>query len=120
MMLPLTFLFERKHGAPRIAVLWVAAVLAGNFWSAALESPCTQVVGASGGVFGLIGLCVADMVLNLETIRRPVLQTVALGMTFVFFVVNLATQTDVSHMSHVGGLVGGFFLSFLVLPNLKV
>ena len=43
---------------------------AGNFFSAAFESGCATVQGASGGVFGMIGLFIADLVLNFETVRR--------------------------------------------------
>lgn len=45
-------------------------VCAGNFFSAAFENRCTAVAGASGGIFGLLGLFIADMVLNFETLTR--------------------------------------------------
>lgn len=43
---------------------------AGNFFSAAFEDHCKAVAGASGGIFGLLGLFIADMVLNFETLTR--------------------------------------------------
>ena len=43
---------------------------AGNFFSAAFENNCLAVAGASGGIFGMIGLYVADMILNFESIKR--------------------------------------------------
>ena len=42
----------------------------GNFFSAAFEDRCAAVAGASGGIFGLLGLFIADMVLNFETLTR--------------------------------------------------
>jgi len=42
----------------------------GNFFSAAFENGCATVQGASGGVFGMIGLFIADLVLNFETVQR--------------------------------------------------
>lgn len=45
---------------------------AGNFFSAAFEDHCEAVAGASGGIFGLLGLFIADMVLNFETLTRSV------------------------------------------------
>ena len=48
------------------SVMWPA----GNFFSAAFEDHCKAVAGASGGIFGLLGLFIADMVLNFETLTR--------------------------------------------------
>lgn len=45
-------------------------VFAGSLFSASFEDPCTAVVGASGGVFGLVGLFLADVLLNFETTKR--------------------------------------------------
>jgi len=42
----------------------------GNFFSAAFEDTCLALVGASGGVFGMVGLFIADMVVNFASIRR--------------------------------------------------
>lgn len=52
------------------AVVSVIGVAAGNFFSAAFEDRCAAVAGASGGIFGLLGLFIADMVLNFETLTR--------------------------------------------------
>ncbi len=43
---------------------------AGNFFSAAFEDTCLALVGASGGVFGMVGLFIADMIVNFSTIKR--------------------------------------------------
>ena len=43
---------------------------AGNFFSAAFEDTCLALVGASGGVFGMVGLFIADMIVNFPSIKR--------------------------------------------------
>ena len=52
------------------ALITLACCCAGNLFSAAFESFCNTVVGASGGVFGVVGLFIADMIMNFRTISR--------------------------------------------------
>lgn len=67
---------EQKYGAWRVGVLWAAACLGGQLISAVWEDPCRVIVGASGGVFGIMGLFVADMIVNFRTIKRPILRII--------------------------------------------
>jgi membrane associated rhomboid family serine protease len=54
---------ERSHGSLRTAALFVVSAIGGNMISALMQ-PGYVLVGASGGIFGLMGLCVADIILN--------------------------------------------------------
>ena len=93
-----------------------------NLVSAAFEPNCTLLVGASGAVFGFMGLFVADLVVNFESISWPFLRVLCIVLFVVFFIVNALSDDSsprVSHASHVGGLVCGLFPSLLFLPNLR-
>uniref|UniRef100_A0A061RCH9 RHOMBOID-like protein n=1 Tax=Tetraselmis sp. GSL018 TaxID=582737 RepID=A0A061RCH9_9CHLO len=118
--LALAFHLESKYGAWRISLLWVLSSSGGQLMSALFEDPCHLVVGASGGVFGMMGLFVADMVVNFQTIKRPILRCLLIIIFGIFFTVTLVNTDNVSHASHAGGLVCGLFLSFLFLPRLRV
>eukprot|EP00878_Enallax_costatus_P043421 GHUV01051397.1.p1 GENE.GHUV01051397.1~~GHUV01051397.1.p1 ORF type:complete len:181 (+),score=29.94 GHUV01051397.1:295-837(+) len=93
--------------------------------SMAIEEPCFVYVGASGAVFGFLGLYLADIVLNFESMYRPLLRLglmlVALGLTLgvEFATARGSPAFTVSHMSHIGGLVAGLFVSFIFLPNFR-
>mmetsp|Transcript_63826 Transcript_63826/g.201930 ORF Transcript_63826/g.201930 Transcript_63826/m.201930 type:complete len:215 (-) Transcript_63826:61-705(-) len=78
-----------------------------------------MVVGASGTCFGIFGLFIADIMLNFETIERPLIRIVIISVFMIFFGLSIFTEKDTSHMSHIGGLFCGLFPSFLVLPNMK-
>ncbi|GAQ79753.1 rhomboid-like protease [Klebsormidium nitens] len=110
---------ERKYATWRIALLWLLSGLGGNFFSALFEDKCTLVVGASGAVFGMVGLFVGDFMLNFETIRRPVLRLLSFAIFLLYFVITVATAGSTSHFSHVGGFLAGLFPAFLYLPNFK-
>jgi membrane associated rhomboid family serine protease len=101
------------------------AGVGGNFVSASIENVCTTLVGASGAIFGFMGLFIADLVVNFESISWPLARAAVIGILIVFFVVNAviahngANAGTVSNASHVGGLICGLFPSLLFLPNLR-
>lgn len=111
---------EYKYGSWRVALLWLVSGLGGNLFSAIFEDRCLVVVGASGAAFGMAGLFAADMILNYETIQRPLLRILFLCVFLGYFFYQLSTDSsDVSHNSHIGGFVCGLFPAFLYLPNFK-
>ena len=94
-----------------------------NFISAVFESS-TLLVGASGAVFGFMGLFVADLIVNFESIAWPFVRAFTIVLFLAFFVVNAVLENNrqrgqVSHASHIGGLICGIFPSLLFLPNLR-
>jgi hypothetical protein len=54
---------ERNHGWWHTALLFLLSGMFGNMISALLQ-PAFTLVGASGGLYGLLGACVGDIVLN--------------------------------------------------------
>jgi len=110
---------ECKYGAWRMLLLWSLSCAGGQILSASLEDLCKVVVGGSGGVFGLVGLFVADMVVNFQTIKRPLLRCMLILLFMIYFVTTIAEGIKASHCSHIGGLMCGLFASFLFLPKLR-
>lgn len=111
----------RRHRAP-LPRPHRSAGIGANLVSAAFEKSCTLLVGASGAVFGFMGLFVADLVINFESISWPFLRILIILLFVIFFVVNAIIDDSpqrVSHASHLGGLVCGLFPSLLFLPNLR-
>ena len=90
--LSMSLSLEAKYGAWRIALVWFMSCLGGQFLSATTEDACSHVVGASGGVFGMIGLFVADMLVNFETINRPLLRCLLIFGICITFVGKLIAQ----------------------------
>ena len=112
------YLQELKYGTWRMFLLCFVSALGGSFFSTIFENGCKIIVGASGGVFGMFGLFMADMMINFESIAYPVLRGIAIAGFLIFFLISVLTEdSGVSHLSHFGGLISGLFPSFLFLPN---
>ncbi len=54
------------------------AGLAGTFLSMSFEDTCSMYVGASGAVFGFIGLYITDTLINWESILAPLLRLLSM------------------------------------------
>ena len=54
---------EKTHGFTNIALLFMISAVGGNILSAAMQ-PNVISVGASGGIFGMVGICLADILVN--------------------------------------------------------
>jgi membrane associated rhomboid family serine protease len=69
-----------------------------------------------------MGLFVADLVINFESISWPFVRVLIILLFTLFFVANAVMDSSVqrvSHASHIGGLICGLFPSLLFLPNLR-
>lgn len=107
---------EETYGAARLIVIYFAATVAGffasTFWHAGLS------VGASAGIFGLIGAMIA-----LSAQQRSPLGMAARSLYIRWaiygLVLGLLPGLRVDNAAHIGGLVAGFgggYLAGLPLP----
>lgn len=117
MFFTLSYHLERKYGWWRLGFVVVLSGVGGNFISAVFEDKCKVYVGFSGVCFGLFGLFVADIVLNYETVKKPKTKIILVGLFLLIMVAQIILEGQMSHLSHVGGLVCGLLPSFAFLPN---
>jgi membrane associated rhomboid family serine protease len=54
---------EKNHGRMNTAILFLVSAIGGNLMSGVMQ-PGYVLIGASGGIFGVFGVCMADIVLN--------------------------------------------------------
>ena len=100
-------------------MFWLAA-LAGGFASEAAAG-CDTTLGASGGIFGLLGAFLADAIFSFASISYPAWRLLSI---LIFAVLWLATSLQssggagVSHASHAAGCAYGFVIGPLLLPAL--
>ena len=101
---------EEAYGKNKFLIVFFASLIAGSLTSAYFASIYSASVGASGAVFGLFGAMVVVGKRIGAEIRSIV---VIIGLNFVFgFALG-----GVDWRAHLGGLIGGYVTSLLVLKN---
>lgn len=107
---------EKSHGMINGAIIFVLPATGGNILSA-LFLPQYISVGASGGIFGMIGACIADIMLNWNMLfLKPDEETnmkwryaMVLGWLVFDIVINclIGLTPFVDNFTHLGGMIYG-------------
>ena len=120
---------EKEHGSVVTGVLFVVSALGGTIL-AGIFLPKHIIVGASGGIFGLIGACLADIIMNWwllfnRRVNKNDLATRARNIRVVTFLVldillmcSLGFVPLIDNFAHMGGLLYGIFASQFLLKKL--
>jgi len=121
---------EQSHGFWNVAILFVVPAIGGNIMSA-LFLPEYISVGASGGIFGLIGACIADIVTNWNLLFSRVLNNSDDGSRFrnvkvliwllmdILLNILIGLTPFVDNFTHLGGMVYGFLCGLSKLERLS-
>ncbi len=103
-------LLEPAIGHWRFLGIYFAAVLAGSFGALLLSGPNEITIGASGGVFGLMGAAfVIARNRGVDQIASQIGVFVVLNLVFTFAI------PGISIGGHIGGLIGGTLAALLVI-----
>jgi rhomboid protease GluP len=112
---------ERIYGSARFLAAYLLAGLAGSIASY-LRSPGLS-IGASGAIFGLIGLLAVFFYVNrgflgAEASRQQVTQLVSLAA--INIVIGLSAGGIIDNWAHMGGLAAGTAAGFALAPSYHV
>ncbi|XP_048570410.1 RHOMBOID-like protein 2 isoform X1 [Triticum urartu] len=103
---------EQEFGFVRIGLVYLISGFGGSLMSA-LFIRASISVGASGALFGLIGSMLSELITNWSLYANKVAALLTLVLVIV---VNLALGIlpRVDNFAHIGGLISGFLLGFVV------
>jgi rhomboid protease GluP len=112
---------ERLYGPDRYLVVYILSGLFGSLASFASRGPEVFSAGASGAIFGIIGMNLAYFLLHRETFgqfgRQRVMNTLLIiGINLVFGF----TVPGIDNLAHIGGLVAGFALGYGLAPRYQL
>lgn len=110
-------LLERMVGSVTFLLGYLISGLAGGIASLWWNSGHTS-AGASGALFGLIGILLGVLIRNRRIIPKELLQQ-EMRFAVMFVVLNIGltfSLKQIDHSAHLGGLAGGVFFGLLIQP----
>ena len=102
---------EEMFSLPEFLAIYLVGGLVGNVLSLVF-GPNFISVGASGAIFALFGACVIYG-------RRSVRQSILGALVFAFFLFFINTGEGVNILAHLGGLVFGLLIGYLIATRRK-
>ena len=105
--------FERSLGSVRFALIYLATLIGGSF-GALLVSPEAFTAGASGAIFGLMGVAV----LATRSLGRSIWDSGLGSILLLNFLITFGVRS-ISVGGHVGGFVVGLALGWLVYEGTR-
>jgi hypothetical protein len=125
MLIMLGIPLEGYQGTGAFMVMWTIGVLGGAFcW--ALFDPYITSYGASGGCYSLLGMHIADHILNWGDKKwrycTLTLMALVVGVEMAAYWPNRDAASSTAHTVHIGGVVAGLLIGFTTgrNDNLKI
>jgi len=124
MLLFLGVPLEGFHGHLRFALMFNVGVFGGACCFLVTDAHGPSLIGMSGGCYALLGMHMADIVMNFAEKAKPRRKLMILLLIAVIDFVNVALSQDTnaaaspSHWAHLGGYVAGLLIGIVLGRNL--
>jgi len=102
---------EELFNVQEYFLIYFSSALAGNLLTLLFGSNMVS-AGASGAIFGVFGACTIY-------IRRAVGQSIIGALLYSFFLLMISTGPDVNNLAHLGGLVVGLLIGYMLAATRK-
>lgn len=100
---------------PHLMMVFFVSMLAGGIASA-YGLPNQAMVGASGGIMGLLGFLLVFERLHARLVPKPAVRRLSAGLFFTF-VIGFAGYQIIDNWAHGGGLIAGMLYAAIVFPK---
>lgn len=107
---------EPAIGSIKFTIFYLISGLCGNLLSIKMSNPNTVAGGASGAIFGIMGLILGGLLLNkissTSASRNTAIQSI--GEVIILNILNSVFNPSINLWAHLGGLLAGILLTFLM------
>ena len=115
---------EMVHKSIRVSLVYISGVLSGSLASSIFD-PCVYLVGASGGVYALLGGYLSNVFLHwnkiafngLHLLVVLVIAGIDLGFSLYRRIVDMPDVYQVSLAAHIAGCLAGVTIGYVVFSN---
>ncbi len=105
---------ETIYGTPRFLIVYIIGGLLGSVASFLLTDAPS--VGASGAIFALVGGLAAFFIKNRKLLGDRARDSIQNIVVIVLINLFIGTAGSIDNWAHMGGLLGGFFVAWLISP----
>ena len=103
---------EEMFSLPEYLLVYFLGGLTGNLLSLLLLPLNIPSVGASGAIFAMFGACTIYA-------RRALRQSIIGALIYAFFLLFLSSGPGVNNLAHIGGLVTGLLVGYVLAAKRK-
>lgn len=108
---------EADIGPIRYGIIYMASGIFGFIFGGNFSSPTLPSLGASGSLFGIIGVLLLDLLQKWKLYRNPCTELTKLLLMIIFtFLLGLLPGID--NFSHIGGFVMGILTGLVLVPTI--
>jgi membrane associated rhomboid family serine protease len=120
MFVMLAIPLEINIGTSRLALAAAYTGVSSSLLVGCVERRCDVTTGASGVVFGMLGVWTSDAIINFKTLKYPLLRVLATAVAFALFTTSGLLAGNISQYAHLGGLFSSIIPALLFLPRTNV
>lgn len=106
---------EEIYGTLRIGLIYMISGVGGNLISCIFVPNQVQ-VGASGALYGLLGVLLSDLIQNWSNLQTPFKNLMSLLFSLTISL-GIGLLPVVDNFAHVGGFIPGIFSAIIFLPT---
>lgn len=107
---------EPAIGSVKFTIFYLISGLVGNLLTIKLANPSIVSAGASGAIFGIMGLDIGGLIFNklvaTGTSKSSAIQSI--GEVIVLNIINSVLNPSINLSAHLGGLIAGFILAIFI------